>query len=320
MGFLAGVVAEINRQEDAQTRADEYMRELLEKRKAVIIPELMERIQDRTEKVAERTARIDYAQSFGLSKQSSVALEMSGQLEFELAKLEKIGKDKVSENYIRSLDTFITNNVDSNEKLAKGIAAGIEAMTEDMSDTDAMSALMTALNATTDEEFSEAVTGVNVRTPSLPSTRDFEYRQTAGTRIETSELARMNTQIANALQSTFGEGWTFKGEGDMQFIQFEDNDLTKLFTELSEQAKKRVESAVPGVGVGSPADVSLFIGQAIQNARREDEDGNPVVAKPIEIYNNISDILSSPTTFNWNTLPTQSVDIPSNSNTSPEGL
>tara|TARA_B100001939_G_scaffold346958_1_gene367145 strand:- start:98 stop:1060 length:963 start_codon:yes stop_codon:yes gene_type:complete len=320
MGFLAGVVAEINRQEDAATRAEEFMRELLEKRKAVVIPELMERIEDRTEAAAERTARVDYAQSFGLSKQSSIALEMSGQLEFELAKLEKIGKGKVSENYIKSLDTFITNSVDSNEKLAKGIAAGIEAMSENMSDADAMSALMTALNATTDEEFSEAVTGINVKAPSFPSTKDFEYRNLAGTRIETPELVRMNTQIANALQSTFGEGWNLKGEGDMQYISFKDDDLTRLFTELSEQAKKRVESAVPGMGVGSPADVSLFIGKALQNARRQDTDGNPVVAKPIEIYNNISDILASPTTFDWSSLPTQSVDVPSNPNTQEEGL
>ncbi len=317
MGFLAGVVAEINHQEDVKRRADEYMRELLEKRKAVIIPELMERIQDRTEKVAERTARIDYAQSFGLSKQSSVALEMSGQLEFELAKLEKIGKDKVSENYIKSLDTFITNNVDSNEKLAKGIAAGIEAMSEDMSDTDAMSALMDALNATTDEEFSESVTGVNVRTPSLPSTTDFEYRQTAGTRIETSELSRMEKQIASSLETTFGGGYKLVGEGDLTYIRFDNDELNRLFTKLKDEAIKRVESAVPGTGIGSPADVSLFIGSTLQNARRPDELGQPKVATPMEIYNNLDSILSSPTTFDWSTLNTMDPLVNDNENTEP---
>lgn len=317
MGFLAGVVAEINYQEDVKRRADEYMRELLEKRKAVIIPELMERIQDRTEKVAERTARIEYAQSFGLSKQSSVALEMSGQLEFELAKLEKIGKDKVSENYIKSLDTFITNNVDSNEKLAKGIAAGIEAMSEDMSDTDAMSALMDALNATTDEEFSESVTGVNVRTPSLPSTTDFEYRQTAGTRIETSELSRMEKQIASSLETTFGGGYKLVGEGDLTYIRFDNDELNRLFTKLKDEAIKRVESAVPGTGIGSPADVSLFIGSTLQNARRPDELGQPKVATPMEIYNNLDSILSSPTTFDWSTLNTMDPLVNDNENTEP---
>ena len=317
MGFLAGVVAEINYQEDVKRRADEYMRELLEKRKAVIIPELMERIQDRTEKVAERTARIEYAQSFGLSKQSSVALEMSGQLEFELAKLEKIGKDKVSENYSKSLDTCITNNVDSNEKLAKGIAAGIEAMSEDMSDTDAMSALMDALNATTDEEFSESVTGVNVRTPSLPSTTDFEYRQTAGTRIETSELSRMEKQIASSLETTFGGGYKLVGEGDLTYIRFDNDELNRLFTKLKDEAIKRVESAVPGTGIGSPADVSLFIGSTLQNARRPDELGQPKVATPMEIYNNLDSILSSPTTFDWSTLNTMDPLVNDNENTEP---
>ena len=121
----------------------------------------------------------------------------------------------------------------------------------------------------------------------------------------------MNTQIAQSLKTTFGGGYTVDNQGDLSLIQFANDDLNRLFTELSKQAINRVESAVPGVGVGSPADVSLFIGQTLQNARREDESGQPVVSKPSEILNNLPSILSNPTEFNWDSLLTQNVADPS---------
>ena len=74
---------------------------------------------------------------------------------------------------------------------------------------------------------------------------------------------------------------------------------------------------MPGVGTGSPADVSLFIGQTLQNARREDESGQAVVSKPSEILNNLPSILNNPTGFNWDSLLTQDVANPQNTNTQP---
>ena len=44
MGFLAGVVSEINRQEDAKERADRFTKELLERRKNILIPQIAERM------------------------------------------------------------------------------------------------------------------------------------------------------------------------------------------------------------------------------------------------------------------------------------
>ena len=87
---------------------------------------------------------------------------------------------------------------------------------------------------------------------------------------------------------------------------------------MSIQAKNRVETAVPGVGTGSPADVSLFIGQTLQTARRADESGQAVVSKPSEILNNLPSILNNPTGFNWDSLLTQNeVNPQENTSTQP---
>lgn len=263
------------------------------------------------EKRAERAAQIKEAESFGLSEQTAKAMQVTGQLGFELAKLNKIGKDKVSETYIRSLDKAVQNAMEDDEEIANAISEGISALKKEMSMDDFNSGIARALAAKTMKEYSEAVSGLTVASPSLPKVKEFEYRTLGGRRVESSELNRMNTQIAQSLKTTFGKGYTVDTQGDLSLIQFTDDDLNKLFSELSRQAINRVESAVPGVGVGSPADVSLFIGQTLQNARRTKEDGQPIVSQPSEILNNLPSILSNPTEFNWDSLETQNVADPS---------
>ena len=58
---------------------------------------------------AKRAAQIKEAMSFNLSENTARAMQVTGQLGFELAKLNKIGKDKISETYIRSLDRAVQN-------------------------------------------------------------------------------------------------------------------------------------------------------------------------------------------------------------------
>ena len=307
MGFLAGVVAEINRQEDAATRADEFMMSQLDKLKGVIIPELMEKIKTRTENAAETKDRIDFAQSLGLSEKSAYALEVTGQLEFELLTLQQLDKnDKVAKNFIKTLDATITSQIDNDEDIAKGISAGIAAMKKNMTAQDSMNALMKAMSATTRDEFEDAMEGVTVKTITMPEVEDFEYRPTGGrAMIESSELNRMDQRIAQSLQTTFGEGYEVKSNRDgLSYISFVDDDLNKLFTKLAEEARLRATSAELGVG-GSPAEVSLYIGQALQNARRKDPTTQDVVvSNPLSIFNNLDKILANPGGFDWSSLPT----------------
>jgi len=270
------------------------------------------------EKRAEREAQIKEAMSFNLSEETARAMQVTGQLGFELAKLNKIGKDKVSETYVRSLDKAVQNAMEDDEEIANAISAGISALKENMTMDDFNAGIMKALAAKTMKEYSDAVSGLTVASPSFPKVKEFEYRTLGGRRVESSELNRMNVQIAESLKTTFGEGYNLDNENGLTVIQFQDDDLRKLFTELSIQAKNRVETAVPGVGTGSPADVSLFIGQTLQNARREDESGQGVVSKPSEILNNLPSILNNPTGFNWDSLLTQNeVNPQENTSTQP---
>ena len=266
------------------------------------------------EKRAEREAQIKEAMSFNLSEDTARAMQVTGQLGFELAKLNKIGKDKVSETYIRSLDKAVQDAMEDDEEIANAISAGISALKEDMNMDDFNAGIARALAAKTMKEYSDAVSGLTVASPSFPKVKEFEYRTLGGRRVESSELNRMNTQIAQSLKTTFGGGYTVDTQGDLSLIQFANDDLNRLFTELSNQAINRVESAVPGVGVGSPADVSLFIGQTLQNARRTEADGQPIVSQPSEILNNLPSILSNPTEFNWDSLETQPVVNPRQNN------
>ena len=312
LGAAAGTIAE--------SMAD--AREYLEQKKAglenLYITSGFDSRKKLLEKRLERAAQIKEAESFGLSEQTAMAMQVTGQLGFELAKLNKIGKDKVSETYIRSLDKAVQNAMEDDEEIAKAISEGISALKKEMSMDDFNSGIARALAAKTMKEYSEAVSGLTVASPSLPKVKEFEYRTLGGRRVETSEIQRMNIQIAESLKNTFGEGYRLDNENGLTVIQFEDNDLRELFTELSIQAKNRVETAVPGVGTGSPADVSLFIGQTLQNARREDESGQAVVSKPSEILNNLPSILNNPTGFNWDSLLTQNeVNPQENTSTQP---
>ena len=325
MGFLAGVVKELNRQEDAATRADEFMMSQFEKLKGVVIPELMDKIKTRTEEAGEIKTRLDYAQSLGLSERAAYALEVSGQLEFELLTLEKIGKDKVAENFIKTLDATVTSQIDNDEDIAKSISAGIAAMKENMTAEDSMNALIKAMSATTRDEFEDAMEGVTVKTITLPDVDDFEFRATGGrSQIESSELSRMDQRIAQSLQTTFGEGYSVdpQKEGGLGYISFRDDDLSRLFTELAEQARLRATSAELGVGK-SPSEVSLFIGQTLQNARQTDPQTlQTVVSTPLAIFENLDKILANPGGFDWSSLPTTNLPDPSspnNENQEPDG-
>ena len=308
MGFLKGVVAEIDRQEDAATRAEEFMMSQLDKLKGVIIPELMEKIKTRTENAAETKARIDFAQSLGLSERSAYALEVTGQLEFELATLQQLDKnDKVAKNFIKTLDATITSQIDNDEDIAKGISAGIAAMKKNMTAQDSTNALMKAMYATTRDEFEDAMEGVTVKTITMPEVEDFEYRPTGGrAMIDSSELNRMDQRIAQSLQTTFGQGYEVDPEraGGLGYISFVDDDLNRLFTKLAEEARLRATSAELGVG-GSPAEVSLYIGQTLQNARQTNpQTRQTVVSEPLAIFNNLEKILANPGGFDWSSLPT----------------
>ena len=157
MGFLAGVVSEINRQEDAATRASEFMQQLLEKRKNAILPELMGRIKARTDKATSRASRVSKAVSFGMSQESASVLESAGQLENVLIPLQKLNDDpekSISGENITALNAAVIKNVEP-EKVAAAITYALD---NGYAENPSSDLLIEAIYANTEEDFEAALT------------------------------------------------------------------------------------------------------------------------------------------------------------------
>ena len=157
MGFLAGVVSEINRQEDAATRASEFMQQLLEKRKNAILPELMGRIKARTDKATSRAARVSKGVSFGMSQEAASVLESAGQLENALIPLQKLNDDpqkSISDDNIAALNAAVIKNVEP-EKVAAAITYALD---NGYAENPSSDLLIEAIYANTEEDFEAALT------------------------------------------------------------------------------------------------------------------------------------------------------------------
>ena len=157
MGFLAGVVSEINRQEDAATRASEFMQQLLEKRKNAILPELMGRIKARTDKANSRAARVSKGVSFGMSQEAASVLESAGQLENALIPLQKLNDDpekSISADNIAALNEAVIANVPP-EKVAGALTYALD---NGYAENPSSDLLIEAIYANTEEDFEAALT------------------------------------------------------------------------------------------------------------------------------------------------------------------
>lgn len=213
MGFLAGVVAEINRQEDAATRADEFMMELLERRKGQILPELMERIKNRTEKVAEREARVDMATSIGFSERAAQALELTGQLEFQLANIAQLG-DKLDPTYIGNLTAGLEERIDNDEDLAAAVAAGLSGPLD--TEEDRSQAFIRAYQTTDAASFDKELANLISYTGGSMPSYDTPFKITAGKgdEISPSDANNIERQIKNALAVMYRDKFQQNVEGE----------------------------------------------------------------------------------------------------------
>ena len=159
MGFLAGVVAEVNRQEDAATRAEEFMMTLLEKRKAAIIPELMNRIEARKKAATERAGRVNKAvNDFNMSKEAAAILESSGKLEGMMPYLTKLfeGTDDrglASSQRMKLMSEALVGTV-SEEKLAAAMEYAFDTGYLENGQSDL---LIEAVYANTEDEFEDVM-------------------------------------------------------------------------------------------------------------------------------------------------------------------
>lgn len=242
MGFLAGVVAEINRQEDAATRADEFMMELLEKRKNQILPELMERIQKRTEKVAEREARVDMATGIGFSRRAAEALELTGQLEFQLANIAELGRN-LDPTYIENLTAGLEERIENDEDLAAAISAGLSGPLD--TEEDRSQAFIRAYQATDAASFDEELADLISYTGGSMPSYDTPFKITAGkgAKVNPSDANNIRKQINEALAVMYRDKFQQNAEGDWglkpdveggEEVNFLFNQMVNKATELAQ--------------------------------------------------------------------------------------
>ena len=207
MGFLAGVVAEINRQEDAATRAEEFMMSLLEKRKAQILPELMSRIEARKEKAQKRAARVSTAVGFGLTEEAAAVLESSGDLDTLLVRLNKLQEnpDKtISRSGMERLSEAVVANLKP-EKIASAMAYALDMGFAEDPTSDK---LIEAIYANTEEDFETALTpllsaatGSGAASPGIDR---FRVNPMSLTSFDTDKEAKVQKQLERSLMGQLG--------------------------------------------------------------------------------------------------------------------
>ena len=207
MGFLAGVVAEINRQEDAATRAEEFMMSLLEKRKAQILPELMSRIEARKEKAQKRAARVSTAVGFGLTEEAAAVLESSGDLDTLLVRLNKLQEnpDKtISRSGMERLSEAVVANLKP-EKIASAMAYALDMGFAEDPTSDK---LIEAIYANTEEDFETALTPLlSAATGSGAASPDidrFRVNPMSLTSMDSDKTAKVQKQLERSLMSQLG--------------------------------------------------------------------------------------------------------------------
>lgn len=202
MGFLAGVVGELNRQEDKAERREEFMRNLLEKRKAAILPQILDRIEKRNEKAKTRVARINTATGFGMTAEAASVLESSGELDLVLTQL--MDADEVDQGAVQRLSESVVANVKP-EKVGAAMRYALDSgfASEPTSDK-----LVEAIFANTEEGFSEAInplmSAASSSGPSAPDIKRLGVNPKALVVIPEPERAQIRKNLEASLAPQLG--------------------------------------------------------------------------------------------------------------------
>ncbi|MAO25154.1 MAG: hypothetical protein CMJ25_30805 [Phycisphaerae bacterium] len=243
MGFLAGVVGELNRREDKAERREEFMMNLLERRKDSILPEIKERISKRNAKVSERKARVDMAVSnFQFSERSAKALELTGQLEYQLANLVQLG-DKLDPTYVANLTAGLEDRIDNDEDLAAAISAGLSGPLD--TEEDKSQAFIRAYQATDAASFDKELNDlVSYSGGSLPSyDKPFKITAGKGSQVSGSDANTIRKQINEALAVMYRDKFQQNENGEYGLkpdveggaeVNFLFNEMVNKATELAQ--------------------------------------------------------------------------------------
>ena len=255
-------------------------------------------IQNMRDKRKAAMGRIAEAKRFNFSDKSATALEMSGQLEFELEKIKKlIGNNALSETYIPTLVAHLEKQISDDEELAEAISRGLQG--ESFTTPEEMSlgliASMGDLNEM-QEQFLKTTQGG--KASALPA---FSYTQTKGARIELPEMKSIRAQLAGALNTIYENSFTVTNTGDVVLNQNADPDVQRLFNNLATKTQQLAESPLNSF---SPTSALNTVIGSIENSKN---------VKPNTVLELMDEAIATPN-FNWE--PHRTI-INNNNNNSP---
>jgi len=199
MGFsYVGANRAIARIEDRKERREQFLMELMERRKAVLIPELMKRYDETRAIQKAKTERLSTARSYGLSTQAAAILESSGELDRFISDVSQI-KD-LPTSRVRDLSEAIVSSVPK-EKAAQALRYALDTGVIQDPTSDG---LIDVLYANTDEDltsaFGKAMSSISGPTADRPGIAPVDVNIAALRPIDSQETARIRKNLEQSLK------------------------------------------------------------------------------------------------------------------------
>lgn len=309
-GYLARRSAEREAELDRAARREEFMMNLLEKRKQYLLPELVKRFDSIKELETARRARITTAvNNYGISKKVALTLEELGQLGPQLAKIQRLDeRNELAPNYIKDISLLAEERAASDEDLAAAIEAGLSGDSY-TSDADFLKGYMAVVNATTQEDMMKGL-NMSFLTDPRKQSKSFDpldIRVGSGVAVDLTEVGRIQRQMAERLSATLGEGYNFKinpqeGEGSTDYIRFNDNQAQLLFNKSINAVTRMAQSPrkMYGQDFNTTSAVSYLV-DTLAGIRKENPTNEALeyVVPLSKVNENFNTILETGPQTNW---------------------
>jgi hypothetical protein len=269
LGFWAGVrQAQVARQDRKDAR-ERFLAESLEKTKSIVIPELLNRIENKKKGISTRKERVALAQNFGFSRKAALALEKTDQLEFELNKLQKIGLDKVSQGWVNELTSLVEDLLDPkdpnyDETLANAVAAGLD-IGNIKDDDERLEGLLKAINATDEKGLNEALIDLLPTTETETKPSKIDYNTKKGRGVSRTEIAGIRSELAKRIGPMLGATYTDVPDPNnpgLKISQLTDPEINKILLDVTDTV---VEQYIKPRIYTEESDLIDFAGDVVQD-------------------------------------------------------
>ena len=234
LGFWGGANAWNKRRMARNDANDKFLREQLEKTKSIVLPELLKKMDAQRTKISERKGRVAEAVNLGFSERNAIALERSGQLSNQLARIADLKKsEKIDNAYVTMLNDYVSAKVDNNEDLQAAITEGL-AGESFISEQEQMEGLLRAIHSTTEKDFSESIESLRVNTKPLSPVDRFNVSLDYGTEQTEKDQKDVRLALAQGLAATLGTQFNLINTAEGAYATFEKPEIATLHDKITE--------------------------------------------------------------------------------------